>query len=231
MLRSTLLQKTKDQKLKLHPLLKAYCRTERENLHMVDVGHNAQRKFNWHYLELLKSLSKAFITKNSALVAIQTFRDQKVNIVEALKNCFEDANDTDQKGLAIDVVNSTEVLDFLATVLSPPKECAELYQKCCNIAKTSGDKRRQAESSNCLGVRRLFDINDRVDDPEGSRVALRLFQEAYDIRKTLPEEDQKCQTHAHTISKLGLCHVLQVTVSSIFVRSGGLQKLSSNKSK
>ena len=209
-----------DQKLGLHPLLQAYCRTERENLDMVDVGCNAQRKFNRHYLELLKSLSKEFITKNSALVAIQTLRDQKVNIIEALKNCFEDGNDTDKTGSAIDVVNSTEVLDFLAKVLSPPKECAELYRKCCDIAKTSGDKRRHAESLNSLGFRRLCDVAHSKDDPEGSQVTLQLFQEAHDIRKTLPKEDQKCQTHAHTISKLGFCHVLQVTVSFVFVGSG-----------
>ena len=231
MLKSALLQKMNDQKLGLHPLLQAYCRTERETLHMVDVGCNAQRKFNLHFLELLKSLSKTFITKNSAVVAIQTLRDQKANIKEALKNCFEDTNDTDQKGLAIDVVNSTEVLDFLAKVLSPPKECAELYRKCCDIAKTSSDKRRHAESLNSLGFRRLCDVAHSKDDPEGSQLTLQLFQEAHDIRETLPKEDQKCQTHAHTISKLGLCHILQVTVSFVFVGSGGLQKLSSNKSK
>ena len=213
MLKSTLLQKISDQKLGLHPLLQAYCRIERESLDMIDVGCNAQRKFNLHYLELLKRLSTTFITKNSASTAIQTFREEKVNIIEALKNCFEDANDTDQKGLAIDVVNSTEVLDFLAKVLSPPKECAELYRKCCDIAKTSGNKRRYAESLNSLGFRCLCDGAHSRDAPERSRVTLEVFQEAHNIRETFPEEDQKCQTHAHTISRLGLCHVLQVAVS------------------
>ena len=212
MLKCTLLQKMNDQKLGLHPLLQAYCRTERESLDMVEVGCNAQSKFNEHYLELLKSLSKTFITKNSARDAIETLRDQKVNIIEALKNYFEDANDADQQGQAIDAVNSTEVLDFLAKVLSPPKECADLYRKCCDIAKTSDDKRRHAESLNSLGFRRLCDVGHSKDEPWDTRVTLQLFQEAHDIRNTLPEEDQKCQTHAHTISKLGLCHVLQVTV-------------------
>ena len=202
MLKCTLLQKMNEQKLSLHPLLQAYCRTERESLHMVDVGNDAQRKFNQHYLKLLDSLSKTFITKNSALGAIRTFRDQKVNIIEALKNCFEDANDTDQKGLVIDVVNSTEVLDFLAKVLAPPKECAELYRKCCDMAKTSGDKRRHAESLNSFGFRCLCDVAHSRDDSESTGAILKLFQEAHDIRKTLPEKDQKCQTHAHTISKL-----------------------------
>ena len=220
MLKRTLLQQMNDQKLGLHPLLQAYCRTERESLHMVDVGCNAQRKFNQHYLELLKSLSKTFITKNSASIAIQTLRDQKVNFIEALKSCFDDASEIDQKELALDVVNSAEVLDLVAKVLSPPKECAELYRKCCDIAKTSGDKKRHAESLNSLGFRRLCDVAHSKDEPEDSRVTLQLFQEAHDIRKTMPEEDQKCQTHAHTISKLGLCHVLQVTVSLVFVGSG-----------
>ena len=231
MLKCTLLQRMNEHKLGLHPLLQAYCRTERKNLHMVDVGCDAELKFNQHYLELLKGLSKEFITKNSALVAIQTLRDQKVNIIEALKNCFEDGNDTDQKGSAIDVVNSTEVLDFLAKVLSPPKECAELYRKCCDIAKTSGNKKRHADSLNSLGFRRLCDVAQSKDTPEGSQLTLQLFQEAYDIRKTLPMEDQKCQTHAHTISKLGLCHVLQVTVPFVFVGSGEGEKPSCRKGK
>ena len=50
----------------------------------------------------------------------------------------------------------------------------------------------------------------------GSRVTLEVFEEAHNIRETLPAEDQNCQTHAHTISKLGLCHVLQVKVSFVF---------------
>ena len=213
MLKYALLQKMNDQKLGLHPLLQAYCRTERKGLNMVEEGCNAQEKFNLHYLKRLESLSKEFITKNSARRAIQTLRDQKVNIIEALKNCFKDANDTDQKRSAVDIVNSTEVLDFLAKVLTPPKECAELYRKCCEMAKISGDERRLAESLNSFGFRRLCDVAHSKDDPEGSLEALQLFQEAHEIRKTLPEEDQKCQTHAHTISKLGLCHVLQVTLS------------------
>ena len=235
MLKCTLLQKMNDQKLGLHPLLQAYCRTERERLDMVDVGCNAQREFNGHYLDLLKSLSKTFITKDSALVAIQTLRDQKLNIIEALKNCFEDANDAEQQGQAIDAVNSTEVLDFLAKVLSPPKECADLYRKCCDIAKTSDDKRRLAESLNSLGFRRLCDVGHSKDEPEGTRVTLEMFQEAHDIRKTLPEEDQKCHTHAHTISKLGLCHVRQVTDNRFFlcvlVGSGRGKMLSASNSK
>jgi len=231
MLKSTLLQQMNDQKLALHPLLQAYALTERESLHMVDVSCNAQRKFNLHYLELLKSLSKTFFTKNSALIAIQTLRDQKVNIIEALKSCFEDASVTDQKGLALDVINSTEVLDFVTEVLSPPKECAELYQKCCDITKTSGDKKRHAESLNSLGFSRLCDVAHSKDEPEGIRITLQLFQEAHDIRKTLPEEDQTCQTHAHTISKLGLCHVFQVTVSFDFVGSGEGEKPSCKNGK
>ncbi|KAJ7326136.1 hypothetical protein OS493_027987 [Desmophyllum pertusum] len=135
-------------------------------------------------------------------------KEQKANILEALKNSFEDTSDVDQKGL--DVASSTEVLDFLAKVLTPPKECTKLYRKCCDIAKTSGDKKRYADSLNSLGFRRLCDVSHSKHDPEGSRVTLGMFQEAYDIRRTLPEEEQKRQTHAHTISKLGFCHVLQV---------------------
>ena len=115
------------------------------------------------------------------------------------------------------VVRSTEVLDFLAKVLVPPKECAELYRKCCDIAKTTGDKRRHAESLNSFGFRRLCDVAHSRDDSESTGAILKLFKEAHDIRKTLPEKDQKCQTHAHTISKLGLCHVLQVMFTLVFL--------------
>ncbi|KAJ7326138.1 hypothetical protein OS493_027989 [Desmophyllum pertusum] len=135
-------------------------------------------------LELLQNLSKKFICKNSASVAILTFREQKANILEALKNSFEDTSDVDQKGL--DVASSTEVLDFLAKVLTPPKECTKLYRKCCDIAKTSGDKKRYADSLNSLGFRRLCDVSHSKHDREGSRVTLGMFQEAYDIRRTLP---------------------------------------------
>ena len=211
MIQCSILQKASSQKFNIHPLVQAYCRVERASLNMVDAGRDAQRKFNCHYLELVENLSKQFISKNSALIAIQTFREQKANILEAIYNCLKDASDVDQSELAIDVANSTEVLDFLAKVLTPPEECAKLYRKCCDIAKTSGDKKRHAESLNSLGFRRLCDMSHSKDDPEGSRVTLEVFREAHDIRKTLPEEDQKCQTHAHTISKLGLCGVLQVT--------------------
>ena len=130
--------------------------------------------------------------------------------MEALKNCLEESNDLDDKHFVLDVVNSTEVLDFVAKVLTPPKECTALYQKCCNIAKASGDKKRHAESLNSLGFRRLCDVSHSKDSPEENKVTLSKFQEAYDMRRTLPAEEQKSQTHAHTASKLGVCLVLQV---------------------
>ncbi|PFX11025.1 hypothetical protein AWC38_SpisGene25561, partial [Stylophora pistillata] len=84
-----------------------------------------------------------------------------------------------------------------------------LYQKCCDIAKTSGDKKKHAESLNSLGFRRLCDVSHSKDSPEETLVTLTKFQEAYDMRSTLPEEERKSQTHAHTASKLGVCFVLQ----------------------
>ena len=142
--------------------------------------------------------------------AIHKFRLQKANIMEALKNCLEDSSDLDDKYFVLDVVNGTEVLDFVAKVLTPPKECTALYQKCCDIAKASGDKKRHAESLNSLGFRRLCDVSHSKDSPEENKVTLAKFQEAYDMRRTLPEEEQKSQTHAHTAIKLGVCFVLQV---------------------
>ena len=98
----------------------------------------------------------------------------------------------------------------MAKVLTSPKECTALYQKCRNIAEACGDKKRYAESLNSLGFRRLCDVSHSKDSPEENQVTLAMFQEAYDMRRTLPEEEQKSQTHAHTASKLGVCLVLQV---------------------
>ena len=98
----------------------------------------------------------------------------------------------------------------MAKVLTPPKECTALYQKCCDIAEASGDKKRHAESLNSLGFRLLCDVSHSKDSPEENLAILAKFQEAYEMRRTLPEEEQKSQTHAHTASKLGVCFVLQV---------------------
>ena len=210
MVKYALLQRDADGKMRMHPLVRAYFRTEKESLGMADLLRATQCEFNHHYLDLLRVLSKEFISKNSALVAIHKFRLQKANIMEALKNCLEDSSDLDDKYFVLDVVNGTEVLDFVAKVLTPPKECTALYQKCCNIAKASGDKKRHAESLNSLGFRRLCDVSHSKDSPEENQVTLAKFQEAYDMRRTLPEEELKTQTHAHTASKLGVCFVLQV---------------------
>ena len=210
MVKYALLQRDADEKMRMHPLVQAYFRTEKESLGMSDLWRTSQYKFNHHYLGLLRVLSKEFISKNSALVAIRKFRQQKANVMEALKNCLEDSCDVDDKNFVLDVVNSTEVLDFVAKVLTPPKECTALYQKCCDIAKASGDKKRHAESLNSLGFRRLCDVSHSKDSPEENPAILAKFQEAYEMCKTLPEEGKKSQTYANTVSKLGVCFVLQV---------------------
>ena len=102
------------------------------------------------------------------------------------------------------------MLGFVANVLTPPKECRALYQKCCDIAKAYGDKKRHAESLNSLGFRRLCDVSHSKDSPEENPAILAKFQEAYEMCKTLPEEGKKSQTYANTVSKLGVCFVLQV---------------------
>lgn len=65
---------------------------------MVEVGCNVQSKFNEYYFDFFKSLSKIFIIKNLVWDVIEILRDQKVNIIEVLKNCFKDVNDVDQLG-------------------------------------------------------------------------------------------------------------------------------------
>ena len=210
MVKYALLQREAEGKMRMHLLIQAYLRTENESLGMGDLWRTTQRKFNHHYLSKLRFLSKVFISKDSALVAISEFRQQKANIMEALKNCLKESSDLDDKHFVLDVVNSTEVLGFVAKVLTPPKECRALYQKCCDIAKAYGDKKRHAESLNSLGFRRLCDVSHSKDSPEENLATLAKFQEAYEMRRTLPAEERKTQTHAHTASKLGVCLVLQV---------------------
>ena len=206
MVKCPLLQKMKNGMVALHPLVRDCCRAERKFLKMVDTCEVAQYKFNGHYLSLLRTISKQFISEDSALKATSVLRNEKANIMEALKNCLDDKSDAEEKGFGIDVANSTEVLDFLAKVISPPAECTKLYQRCCALAEASGDKKRLADSLNALGFRCLCDVGHR----EGDRGTLRLFQQAYGIRATLPEKQQTCETHAHTICKLRLCYSLQV---------------------
>ena len=138
------------------------------------------------------------------------YKNTNLKNLEAIKNGLEDSGDLNDKHFVLDVVNSIEVLGFVAKVLTPPKECTVLYQKCCDIAEASGDKKRRAESLNSLGFRRLCDVSHRKESPEENQITLAIFQEAYEMRRTLPEEEQKSETHAHTTSKLGVCFLLQV---------------------
>ena len=207
MVKCALLQKLNNGMVVLHPLVRDYCRAESKLLKMETVGEGAQHKFNHHYLELLRLLSKQFISKESALKAISAFRNKKANVMEAFKNCLQDKSSQGEKEFGVDVANSPEVMDFLAKVLSPPAECTKLYERCRDIATESGDQKRLADSLNSLGFRRLCDVAHR----RGDRGTLEMFQQAYDIRMTLPKEQQKNETHANTICKLGLCYSLQVT--------------------
>ena len=210
MIQCVLLKKLNDgDLLAIHPLLKTYCREERESLNLGDVGRAAEHDFNRHYLEILKSLHKRFVSKDSSSEAILRFRKEKANIMEALDNCLRDTRELKEKAFAVDVAN--EVVDFLAKVLSPPKECAKLYQKCCEFARNTQDEKRLADSLNSSGFRCLDDAAHRQGH-DATR-ACEMFQEAYNIRKGLPEKMQKCETHAHVTTKLGLCVLLQVSLT------------------
>ena len=101
-------------------------------------------------------------------------------------------------------------MKFLCSHLRRPLEAIEERVEFVNFL------RRHAESLNSFGFRRLCDVAHRRDDSESTGAILKLFKEAHDVRKTLPEKDQKCPTHAHNSSKLGLCHVLQVMFSLVF---------------
>ena len=202
----SLLRRINDTKVVLHPLVREFLKAERKLLNMDDVGKEAQKKFNQHYVALLESLSKQFITKQKSKEAISTFRAEKANILEMFKNFLHSEIDQEDTEFCIDVANSTMVLDFLAKVLSPPFKCVKLYEDCYHIAKASNDMRRLADCLTSLGFLGLYKEAHRGV----SQDTLEKFQRAYEIRKNLPKEQQHCETHAHTISKLGLCYALQV---------------------
>ena len=206
MIRRSLLRKIDDEMLVLHPLVREFLKAERKLLNMADIGKKAQHKFNRHYLKLLEDSSKNFIDKESSQKAIFTFWREKENILEMFTNFLQERGDKKETESCIDVATSTVVLDFLAKVLSPPPECEKLYESCRHIAEATNDMRRLADSLTALGFLGLYKEAHR----EVSQDTLKKFQRAYEIRQKLPKEQQHCETHAHTISKLGLCYALQV---------------------
>ena len=204
----SLLRRINDTKVVLHPLVREFLKAERKLLNMDDVGKEAQKKFNQHYVALLESLSNQFITKQKSKEAISTFREETANILEMFKNFLHSEIDQEDTEFCIDVANSTMVLDFLAKVLSPPLKCVKLYEDCYHIAKASNDMRRRADCLTSLGFLGLYKEAHRGV----SQDTLEKFQRAYEIRQNLPKELQHCETHAHTISKLGLCYALLVKI-------------------
>ena len=212
MIRRSLLRRIGNGKLLLHPLVREILKAERKLLNMDVVSEKAQHKFNQHYLELLETSSKQFISKERWQNAIFTFRKKKANILEMFKNFLQGKSEQKDTEFCIDVANSTVVLDFLAKVLSPPSECVKLYEDCYHIAEASNDMRRIADSLTSLGFLGLYkEANQGV-----SHDTLEKFQRAYKIRKNLPKELQHCETHARTISKRGLCYALQVKIQIEF---------------
>ncbi|XP_074616872.1 uncharacterized protein LOC141873692 isoform X5 [Acropora palmata] len=202
----SLLQRMGDEKYALHPLVREYCRANLKNLpDMEEVGQSAQDKFDMHFIEKLKTLSKEFITKDSAMDAISSFRAYRANIMAALWNHLDEKSSADKKACGVDVAISTEVLDFLSKVLLPPAECLKFYQRCYGIAKDSGDEMRLANSLNALGFRHLCDVAHL----EPSQLSLDRFEEANGIYEKLSKEQQNCEAYAHILCKLGLCLCLQ----------------------
>ena len=212
MIRRSLLRRIDHEKLVLHPLVREFLKAKRRLLNMDDVGKKAQHTFNQHYLELLETSSKQFISKDWSQNAIFTFRTEKANILEMFTNFLQGGGDKKETESCIDVANSTRVLDFLAIVLHPPSECVELYERCYHIAEASNDKRRLADCLTALGFLGLYqEAHQGV-----SHSTLEKLQRACEIRKNLPEELEYCETHARTISNLGLCYALQVKIQIEF---------------
>ena len=150
MIRRSLLRIIDNEKLVVHPLVREFLKAERKLLKMDDIGKKAQHKFNQHYLELLESSSKQYISKGRFQNAISNFRREKANILEMFRNFLWEGGDNKETKSCIDVANSTVVLHFLLKVLSPPAECVRLYERCYHIAVASNDTRRIADSLTAL---------------------------------------------------------------------------------
>ena len=171
-------------------MVREFLKAERKLLNMDDIGKEAQKNFNQHYVALLESLSKQFITKQQSKEAISTFRAEKANILEMFKNFLQEEVDQEDTEFCVDVANSTAVLDFLAKVLSPPSDCVKLYEDCYHIAEASNDKRRLADCLTALGFLGLYqEAHQGV-----SHSTLEKLQRACEIRKNLPEELEYCET-------------------------------------
>ncbi|XP_044165372.1 uncharacterized protein LOC114962788 isoform X2 [Acropora millepora] len=202
----SLLQRMGDEKYALHPLVREYCRANLKNRpDMEEVGQSAQDKFDMHFIEKLKTLSKEFITKDSAMDAISSFRAYRANIMAALWNHLDEKSSADKKACGVDVAISTEVLDLLSKVSLSPAECLKLYQRCYSIAKDSGDQMRLANSLNALGYRDLCDVSPL----KSNQLVLDKFTEAKGIYEKLSKEQQNCEAYAQILCKLGLCLCLQ----------------------
>ena len=208
MIRHSLLRRIDHEKLVLHPLVREFLKAERRLLNMDDVGEKAQQKFNQHYLELLETSSKQFISKEWSQNAIFTFRTEKANILEMFKNFLQEGVDNKETDSFIDFANSSKVFDFLVKVLYPASELLSLYEACLHFAEASNDTRRLADSLTALGVISLYYGTRRTVSYD----TIEKLQRAFEIRENLPLEVQHCETHARTISKLGLCYALQVKI-------------------
>ena len=203
----SLLQRMGDEKYALHPLVREYCRANWKNLpDMEEVGQSAQDKFDMHFIDKLKTLSKEFITKDSAMDAISSFRAYRANIMEALNHYLDEKSSADKKASGVDVAISTEVLDLLSKVSLSPAECLKFYERCYGIAKVSGGQMRLANSLNALGYRHLCDVSPL----KPNKLVLDKFTEAKGIYEKLSKEQQNCEEYAQILCKLGLCLCLQV---------------------
>ena len=203
----SLLQRMGNEKYALHPLVREYCRANLKNLpDMEEVGQSAQDNFDMHFIGKLKTLSKEFITKDSAMDAISSFIAYRANIMEALSNHLDEKSSADKKACGIDVAISTEVLDLLSKVSLSPAECLNFYKRCYDIAKDSGDQMRLANSLNALGFRHLCDVSPL----KPNQSVLDKFTEAKGIYEKLSKEQQNCEAYAQILCKLGLCLCLQV---------------------
>lgn len=191
---------------------------------MGDVGRAAEHDFNHHYLEILRSLHKRFVSKDSSSEAFLRLRKLKRRQTSWKRwiTVFVTQASTRKKHAHLPSTLLIGFLSksFLAKVLSPPKGCVKLYQKCCELARNTQDEKKLADSLNSSGFCCLDDA-PHCQGHDATR-ACEMFQEAYNIRKGLPEKMQKCETHGHVTTKLGLCVLLQVsllegcTISPIF---------------
>ena len=191
-----------DASYSLHPFIQSLCRTEAQKIGFTDDSKQAVDKFNTFYLDLLKKTALGFMTKNCK-PAIDKFRSKEMNIVQAVQNSLLPERDNQTKIKCLDICDMAS--NFLAKIMTS-NDCHKLFTHCSKTASAMNDKKRYSDFLTSLGFRHMLDSIHLNPNPR----ALEVLENAYSIQMNeLTSSERECEAHAHCMSKLGLCYMLQ----------------------